>query len=378
MIRFKEFLAEASTGKAAWEKYFASGNVETTMKTDSPLLDADGKPTGETLKKGDKIVVIGGEYSTKPLIKVKGSRIKNTVSFTAIDKPFKKEMSVSVPLKPDNLKIFGATPIIDLGKKIKRAIAQFPELTPGQTEYLKVLVDLSRSPDSAPLQKKAKELFSAHIKGDNKLIATINNDFMEVLGPFFVVKQKPEFNAGGAKFPENGSEPLYDFTMKAERGEDKPITMFSSKRSGGSTNTLKVASVLKATLANPAMKRKYKKEIELLTIIDQNPTKAAPQLINAWLKLNFPSYKLAKPPKDLEETIALEKNVVKFINEKSGLEFDVLIRTSIPDLWYVRSRLNGDGTLKVERLESGRELSKVKFRQKSSTGRMSDKLGFAV
>jgi hypothetical protein len=181
------------------------------------------------------------------------------------------------------------------------------------------------------------------------------------------------------KFPELGNEPLYDFTMKAKRGDGEKIDAFSSKRSGGNSNTLKVTEILKAMNdADPKLRKKEAKELELLKIIAENPVKAAPAKINDWLAKNYPAYKRAPDPVDNTEIARLEAAVAKFINEKTDLNFIPLVQQSVPDLWYVKSKLASDGTIKVEPLKSGREIEKANLRSKSSPGHLSDKLGFAM
>jgi hypothetical protein len=167
--------------------------------------------------------------------------------------------------------------------------------------------------------------------------------------------------------------------MKAKQGADSRIDSFSSKRSGGNTNTLKVTEVLKACEAEGATcSRKYALEMELLRIIQENSVKAAPQKINEWLKKNFPRYIGSAEPADNTEIARLEAAVAKWINEKSELNFTPLVQQAVPDLWYVKARLASDGTLKVEPLKSGRELGNVRLRSKSSPGHLTDKLGFAL
>jgi hypothetical protein len=379
MITFKTFLLEASSGKAKWEKYFSTGDTETLAKNDAELYDAFDKPVKKTVKKGDKITVLSSDdYSAKVRVRIGDGEYR--MKFTDVDKPFKIERTVGTDLKPDKLGLFGPKFIAKYAAEVKRLIDKHSDIPEAQAEYLKSLVDLAETPDDTDLQDAAKELYvSSGTKEDSAFKNTINNDFMEVLGPFFVIRQKPEYKAGGVKFPELGNEPLYDFTMKAKRGDGEKIDAFSSKRSGGNSNTLKVTEILKAMSdADPKLRKKEAKELELLKIIAENSVKAAPGKINDWLAKNYPAYKRAPDPVDNTEIARLEAAVAKFINEKTDLNFIPLVQQSVPDLWYVKSKLASDGTIKVEPLKSGREIEKANLRSKSSPGHLSDKLGFAV
>lgn len=378
MIGFKQYLREsllneASTGAAKWEKYFSGGDTQTIVKADSALKDVKGNLTSLIVKKGDQITVLAGEYSTQPLIKFNGK--KYTMPFANIDKPFKQERAVGVDLKPDKLGLAGKHTIVSYPSKLKAMLDAHHEIPPEQTEYLKALVDSASDSENDDKRDICRDLFAAHIRGDQSLINTINTDFMELLGPFFVVDENPGYREGGVKFPELGNEPLYDFTMKFQGHVDA----FSSKKSGGNTNTLKVTEVLKAALTDSTLARKYMKEIELLRLIQDNAVKAAPDLINIWLAKRYKGYTPAAPTAGDATAIArLEAAVVKWINENSRLNFLPLVTMAVPDLYYVKSRLNSDGTIKVEPIKSGRDIDSVKLRSKSSPGHLSDKIGFQM
>lgn len=377
MMRFKEFLQEASFGKAKWDKYFSSGDTETLARADSALKDAFGNSVTKTIKKGEKLTVLSGEFSANPQVRIGTGTY--TMPFTNIDKPFKLERAVSTELKPDKLGLFGPMFIAAYGKRVKQLLDAHTEIPEAQTEYLKSLIDLAASPADDSLADKCRELYvSSGTKDDQSFKNTINNDFMEVLGPYIVITQKPEYRAGGVKFPEAGNEPLYDFTMKAQQGATARVDAFSSKRSGGNTNTLKVTEILKAAAADVSLNRSYRKELELLNIIANKAVKQAPDAINDWLGRNYSNYTPAAPATDNTTIARLEAAVVKWINTESGLNFVPLVQSAVPDLWYVKAKLNSDGTFKAEPLKSGRDIEKANLRSKSSPGHLSDKIGFAL
>lgn len=375
MITFKQFLTEATGGQAKWDKYFADGDTETIVKTDgAQLFDVFGTKVDKTAARGDKITVLAGDYDSKPRVRI--GKAEYRMKLSDIDKPFKMEHTVKSDLKPDVLGLVGEFKISTMAKKIKGLIDDHSEIPEHTAEFLKALVDHAEKPDDTKKADLVKELYvSNDIKTDTALKNSISRDFMELLGPFFVVNEKAEFKSGKANFPELGNAPLFDFEITV----DDETTQFSSKKSGGNSNTLKVTEVTKAGAGDAALRKKYKRELELLQIIQDNPVKAAPNKINDWLAATFPGkYKPAPEATDNTAIARLEAAVVKWINEQSKLDFTPLVKLAIPDLWYVKSKLNSDGTIKVEPLKSGRDISAAKLRSKSSPGHLSDKIGFAM
>ena len=370
MITFKTFLVEATRGADKWEKYFGT-DTETLIKTDTDLLDADGKKVG-TIAKDELITVLAGDYDSKPLITYNDTTYR--VKFNDIDKPFKKDLAVKVNLKPDTLGLDGTSPFKGFKKKVKKAIDDSSDIPEAQSEFLKALVDHAADPDDSDAIDTLKDLYPTVVKNDKALQSTINNDFMEILGPFFVVNEKPEFEDGDVIFPSAGNEPLFDFEMEVE----DPV-QFSSKRSGGRTNTLKAEQIWKSVQDNPDLLKKYKREIQLLELIKQTPIKATAGKINSWLAATFKGkYKAEPEPTNPTEIARLETAVVKWITLQSDLDFLPLVRDAIPDLWYVKAKLNSDGTVKVEPLKNAREIEKAELRSKNSPGHLADKLGFVV
>lgn len=371
MISFKQFLSESTRGVDKWIKYFGN-DTETSIKADTPLLAPDGSRTDKVAKKGEKITVLAGEYDTRPLVKYNGKTYR--VKFTDVEKPTQAARAVQTYLKPDKLGVDGVNSYSEYPDVLKKAIDDHSDIPAEHTDYLKALVDLAVNPDDSSAVDEVVSLWKEHDLGsDSDFRRTVDNDFMEALGPMFVVAEKPEFEDADVEFPSEGNAPNMDFTMTL----DGVTTEFSSKRSGGRTNTLKVETVLNADIP-PKLKKKYRLELELLTIIKDSPVKAAPQAINLWLKKNLSGY-VAKPDPQINLTAiaALDSYVVKTINE-SDLDFLDLVRNAVPELWYVRAKLKSDGTLKVEPLESAKDFSSIRLRTKNSPGHMSDKIGFEV
>jgi hypothetical protein len=371
IVTFKYFLAEASRGIDKWEKYFGA-NTETRIKTDTDLLNTDGKKVG-TIAKGELITVQAGEYDTKPLIIYKDGIYR--VKFNDIDKPFKKDFAVKVNLKPDVLGLDGTSNFKGFKKKVKKAIDDSTDIPANQGQFLKALVDHAADPNDADAKDEVIDLYeNLGIKDDMSFQSTVNNDFMEILGPFFVVNEKPEYANGDVIFPSAGNEPLFDFEMEIE----DPVK-FSSKRSGGRTNTLKVDQIWKSVQDNPYLLKKYAREMQVLEIIKTSMVKDTPEKLNTWLAATFKGkYTLAPTPTTTAEIYSLESAVIKWIKTQSKLDFLPLIKNAIPDLWYVKAKMNFDGTIKVEPLKNTLDIDKTELRSKNYSGRLGDKLGFEV
>lgn len=376
MISFKTFLQEASAGPDKWDKYFSGSDIQTITKKETALFDLNGKKTDELIPKGAYITVLGAlepEYTSKPKI-VYGEK-KYRVSLTDIAKPIILNKTVKINLKPDVLGITGDFDMLTFAEDVKKIIDEHTEVPAAQGEYLKALVDHASRPDEADAKDAVIELFtSSGIKTDMSLKNTINTDFMEILGPFFVSNEFDEYYSGTCSFPTAGNEPLYDFIMKDEDGIE---LMCSSKKSTGSVNTLKVKPLVQACEDYPELARKYKREFELLNLINNTKIKETPNALNDWLAKTFDDYTSAKPAITSPEMYRLEADTIKWINS-SNLDFTEIVDAAIPELMYVKAKLATDGTLVVDPLRKGADHTKLKFRSKNSSNRMIDKIGLVV
>ena len=274
-------------------------------------------------------------------------------------------------LRPSSLGLNGKTKFSAYKTKALSKIGKAVDSP--QAKYLRALVEHAADRSDLARAEAAKKAFKAAGIGENKaMLNTINNDFMEILGPFFVVDEMPEFAEGSVYFPPNDKEPLFDFEMITDE-----TAQFSSKRAGGRTNTLKGAQVYAAAKNDPKLQKSHAKELELLRIVAQNPVRTTPNLINEFLAKEYPSYKLQPEATDDPVSIVrLEAAVVKWIVTKSGMDFLPLVRDAVPDMWYIKSHLAANGLVIVRPLRNGKNLTKAELRSKSSPGHISDKLGF--
>ena len=377
MISFKQFLLEASTGPEKWEKYFSGADAETLISKDTPLYTVDNKKTDIIIARGERITVLGAEedseYTPRPKILYNDETYR--VPLTNIAKPKILNKSVTISLKPDAIGITGDFDMSTFVEDVKKIIDDHKEIPSAQGEYLKALVDHAVDIHDSELADIASEAYTASgTSSDPSLKNSINTDFMEILGPLFVLKERDEYKDGECSFPAVGNHPLYDFIMRDADGVEM---MCSSKKSSGAVNTLKVSNLVPAFDAVPDLKRKYKREYELIMLIHKSKIKDAPNEINKWLATTFPTYTEAPEAKTQPELYRLEADTIKWINT-SNLDFREIVDVGIPDLMYVKAKLNSDGTLAVEPLRQGADHSKLKFRSKNSSNRLTDKIGLIV
>lgn len=354
----------ASSGAEKWFKYFSNG-CSTIIKNDTQLLDLDGKTSGIVLKRGDAVEVFGGDYSSKPRVLFNG--LEGRIKLSDLDKPIHAIKTVKFDLKPDKIGLVGRVEMKRYHDHLQTLIHDHDEIPSAAKNYLSALTRYAHEHNETSLFLLEKSFLE--IKDDRPLINTINRDFLESLGPLISLTHDHQFIDLDAFFPEAGNEPLYDFKLISNDREE----LFSSKKSSGSTNTLKAALLYDRCQGVKGFER----ELELFKIIKESKVKDAPNAINEWLDKTFTSYIPFKPAAGCEEIVRLEANVVKYINE-SDLSFTPLIKMAIPEIWYVKAEINNQGILRSKPLQKAKEISKVLLRSKSSPNHICDKLGFQV
>ncbi len=347
----------ASSGLQKWEKYFING-AETVTKTEVAFLDSD-KNIIKTINKGTKIQVVGGAYNTNAEIIV--NNIKGFIKFSAIEKPIHLKKTIKFDLKPDKIGLSDEIPMQKYSLILKELVDGHSELSVEVKLYLISLI--------MNAEKNTEIVNFDKISSDLLLINSINKDFLETLGPIIAANQNAEFKKGVVFFPKAGNEPLYDFKINTFKNQN----FFSSKRSSGSTNTLK-ANLILDKCANV---KGFKKELELFKLIKDTKVKDASNAINIWLANNFANYSKREIAYSNEDIVRLEYSVVDFINN-STLNFLPLIKKAIPDLWYVKAQICKYGILQTKPLIKGKQIQKVVLRSKSSPNHISDKLGFQI
>lgn len=297
----------ASSGAAAWQKYFrGKGNIETRLKKDSDAFDPSTKaklnfkiPTGTEVTY-QKV----SAYDSKALVqaKIKGKYMMVRVPFDNIAKPGVKS-SGAASLKPQ---AFGVRDdvkysVAEYYKLIKNAINERKDLSPNLKVYLDALLDHSckKIPDA--------KLSSIYTKVESDLpLNDIKKDFGEVVGPFAIFYKKILASKGITVsqnmrifIPSRPNEPLMDYSIT--EGKNQYII---SAKSGDTTNVVKPGDILNLISNDPVKLKKWKntKEYNVLKVLSENsvligPIKAVsymvPNLIKEAANITEQNFKLS-------------------------------------------------------------------------------------
>ena len=206
----------ATTGKAAWEKYFKNnGNVDTLVKKAADIYDLinQSKVIG-TLPQGQKITFISvSDYDSKPTIQYESTGKKYTarIKFDMLQKPGVRSASDPNNVKtignkvltPDGLGLGGKTVSKrDYIKTVDTAIDNCKLIAPHVKEFIKVFVSNSKTTNST-FNKAINDISS-------KDMAIIAKDFGEIAGAWWFLNNYDK-DIVSIKFPAKSNEPLVDY-----------------------------------------------------------------------------------------------------------------------------------------------------------------------
>ena len=267
----------ASSGKDAWLKHFkGKGNVNTVMKTKSPLLDGQGKSVGY-IDAGESIIAIQtSDYATPAPIEYKGKRYQ--VTFNNIQKPKSKLVS-GIKLKPQDFASVAGKENFQCDTLVSSLISDIDDRTdldPALKTYLTALTKYWGKVGGVT----ANDVRAVYTDiGLNE----VQKDYGELLGAIACVKHKilaPNVKISSAPtiiIPLRGNEPLVDYYLK-----DASKKYSISAKSGTTTNTLKPADVL-TLLETKGLMSKYNntKVKRMLEMITEYPTAKFP-----WASIN--------------------------------------------------------------------------------------------
>lgn len=357
LLRFRTFLLEASTGVDKWEKYFSGKDVETKIKTKTALLTPEGTKTSEYIQPGEVVVVKQSDkYQTLPLILYQSKEYR--VSFSAIDKPIARK--VSFQLKPDKFGLVGEFSYASYMNTAIEAV-QNSNVPDNIKEYLANLVRKAYN----KISDDKLILSFVHAEADQGLINTINNDFMEVIGPVLAIQKQGYSNKSIIYFPSKGNEALLDFKII-----DKGVNYIYSSKTAATkqTNTIKSNDILKGL--DGVDTSKYSKQIEILKIVSESPTTKLPIILAKYLGID----------NDIDDTnvveiLQLEKKCLIEINK---LEWLPIVKLSIPKLLYIKLGISNKGIPSEAKITSGENLEKAYWRSKNSPGHFKDKIGLQI
>lgn len=395
----------ASTGADAWEKHFkGKGEIQTTAKKDSPLLNDKGMRAA-VISKGDKIVAMPvDEFVTPYPIKYKNKSYFMT--FNNINKPVSK-LVTNVKLKPQDFETFTSKQNWKAKELVKSLVEEIPERLDLEDGLRNYLVDLTRYWGGERISFKADYGFD---KGLNE----IKKDYGEILGALACCTKDilgKNINASTAimKFPIRGNEPLADYYISYLQ---KEYTV--SAKSGTTTNTLKPQDVLALLEKKKLMATWNRKGVtKLMKLVVENTAAQFPfqainfitgkEILSAEALKESESFKLAVfPTKKYTKTrfnklIALlkipgkthptigelfyytEKYIIQEANKKYDPS-DIFKAAVSGQVIYVKYDITptakqGEFTIMESDANKDSEAKKIKWRSKNATNRASDKLG---
>lgn len=206
----------ATTGKAAWEKYFkGNGDVDTLVKKAADIYDitANSKVIGN-LAQGQKITFLEvRDYDPKPIIAYEagGKKYKARIKFDMLQKPGVRSSSDPNNVKtignkvltPDGLGLGGKTiSKRDYVKTANLSIDQCKLVAPHVKEFLKLFVSKS---------DKTNTTFAKAVKDiSDKDLAIIAKDFGEIAGAWWFLNNYDN-DIVAIEFPARSNEPLVDY-----------------------------------------------------------------------------------------------------------------------------------------------------------------------
>lgn len=233
----------ATTGKAAWEKYYqGKGDIKTTVKKETDAFD----PKSTSVKLGivpantEVVVKATKIYDSKPLIEFKtgGKTWKCRIKFDDLQKP-----GLASKTNPGNVKTLpnkALTPDgLGLGgKKISK------------TDYIRTVTAAITGCKTAPLPVKTflKEFLDKSIKTDNTLtpaiksisdkdVAIIAKDFGELAGAWWFLNNY-DSKLSFVEFPARSNEPLVDYYVGYPNGIKLKVSAKADKGAAPALNAI--------------------------------------------------------------------------------------------------------------------------------------------
>jgi hypothetical protein len=267
----------ASTGQAAWTKYFqGKGDIQTVMKKDSIMYDAEkGIKKIADVPAGTPVVYVSTKsYESKALINctINRKKFSGRVTFDNIAKPNVKS-SGAASLKPQAFNVGETKYSFSTYKNtVLASINDRKDLSGPVRSYLEALFNYYSGTNSST--QTVTKIFKG---SDGSLpLNDINKDFGEVLGPIAILQlgllrtKNINLPRNSAKIyvPSRPNEPLMDYALI-----DGDTQYTISAKSGTTTNVVKPADIISLLSKNPKKLKKWtsKKEFQLLqTLADNN------------------------------------------------------------------------------------------------------------
>lgn len=320
---FKRGFTMASSGQAAWTKYFqGKGDIQTVMKKDSSVYDTDA-PNRQiaTIKAGTSVTYFSvKKFESKAEIEyvVNRKKIVGRVPFDNIAKPGIKA-SGAASLKPQAFNVGEQKYSFSVYRKtVMDAIESRKDLSAPLRSYIGALFDYYSGGKTT--KQQISKIFS-NVKGSIP-INDINKDFGEVLGPVAILEEglfrkvKINLNKGSTKIyiPSRPNEPLMDYAVIMG---DQQYTI--SAKSGTTTNVVKPPDIINLISKNPKKLRKWSKtkEYKVLELLAQGTVVSGPVSVIAYL---YPNLIDSAAANTITKTSYDEKLFSKFISKNEYLK----------------------------------------------------------
>lgn len=393
----------ASTGVDNWNKHWkGQGDISTTIRVTSAPYYLEEKATRSSGRFGKGTAVTYIDNLSKTYSKV-AIKIGQDIYYTHIDNLVKPISVSTVNLKPQAFGLAGTEyNITGYITALKNSINSRTDITGDLKEYLLALVNFSIS--------NSRDFAGIDI---TKLpMADIIKDFGEVIGPIYCIKRGlSEYNIGVSSssrifIPVASNEPLLDYYIITSNNNRIKI----SAKAKGTSNTLKVYSLVPPILNNPVLYKKYANDLEfnvmrtihennyvsgpikacaLLGIIGQdaaNSVASEPaqipdkKLFNSLIQKD-PTLKTKKDITTKQVSFLCEKEIVNYSKQAiKSTKFTSIVRDVLKnEIYFVKlSIVNGIPSFLVQATSGETGINNLSFRTKNGYDSKSDKLGFRL
>tara|TARA_B100000963_G_C22548586_1_gene635636 strand:+ start:107 stop:1291 length:1185 start_codon:yes stop_codon:yes gene_type:complete len=392
----------ASTGSENWiSNWKGQGDITSMIKVvDATIYDKDNKRLPQKLSKGTPVTYIDNQSKEYSKVAI---RVGQDIFFTRIDNLIKPKTLGAVNLKPQAFGLGAPLSLTSYVSTLKKSIKNRNNIKGELQEYLLDLVDYVFSGGGGLVGFKFNEL----------PMASIRNDFGEVLGPIFCLRNglinlNLGVNASSTiSFPASGTEPLLDYFINTPTKQIKV-----SAKAKGTSNTLKMSALVPAVLNDSKLSIKHANSLEfrLMSTINSNSINMgaiecalligaiSPQAAGSVRGLRGNGTEIPNPQLFIDlisnESIlrskqkftlreiayACEKKVVEFSRKTMVSKKLTEIVKDILDneIFFVKLDIdNGIPRFNIVST-SDRTISNLVFRNKNDTGRASDRLGFKL
>ena len=392
----------ASTGLENWiSNWKGQGDITSMIKVvDATIYDKDNNRLPQKLPKGTSVTYIDNQSKEYSKVAI---RVGQDIFFTRIDNLVKPKTLGAVNLKPQAFGLGAPLSLTSYVSTLKKSIKNRNNIKGELQEYLLDLVDYVFSGSGGLVGFKFNEL----------PMASIRNDFGEVLGPIFCLRSglinlNLGVNASSTiSFPTSGAEPLLDYFINTPTKQIKV-----SAKAKGTSNTLKMSALVPAVLNDSKLSIKHANSLEfrLMSTINSNSINMgaiecalligaiSPQAAGSVRGLRGNDTEIPNPQLFIDlisnESIlrskqkftlreiayACEKKVVEFSRKTMVSKKLTEIVKDILDneIFFVKLDIdNGIPRFNIVST-SDRTISNLVFRNKNDTGRASDRLGFKL